>query len=103
MTRWTCGTATRRSALSSETVGGGVLLAFPFETEQFSMAEDRYLLFFPNLRLNAAEKSACGSWIGPDQMLSGICKKPEFLFELWTLLAWFLGIGAEVWRDRDPA
>lgn len=42
------------------------------------MAEDRYLLF-PQLAIERSRNPPVGSWIRPDQMLSGICKKPEFL------------------------
>ena len=57
MTRWICGAATRRSALSSETIGGGVLLALPFETEQISMVEDRYPSF-SKIRYRALQRNA---------------------------------------------
>ena len=66
------------------------LLALPFETEQFSMTEDRYPSFFPNLPQSVAKKCACGWWIESYQMLFGMCKRPEFLFELWMLPAYFL-------------
>ena len=68
MTRWTCGPATRRSALSSETVGGGVLLVFPFETEQFSMAEDRYPSLFPQLAIERSREIRLWivDWARPD-------------------------------------
>ena len=81
--------ATRRSALSSETVGGGVLLALSFETEQISMVEDRYPSFFQNSLQSVAKKCACGWWIGPCQTFSGICRRPGFLFGLWTIPVYF--------------
>ena len=68
MTRWICGAATRRSALSSETLGGGVLLALSFETEQLSMAEDRYPSFFPKFATERSKEMCLWmvDWAMPD-------------------------------------
>ena len=67
------------------------------------MAEDRYPSLFPQLAIERSREIRLWivDWARPDAFWD--LQKPEFLFELWTLLAWFLGIGAEVWRDRDPA
>ena len=54
--------------MSSETIGGGVLLAFPFETEQFSMAEDRYPSLFPQLAIERSREMRLWmvDWAMPD-------------------------------------
>ena len=54
--------------MSSETVGGGVLLALPFETEQISMAEDRYPSFVPKFATERSKEMRLWmvDWAMPD-------------------------------------